>query len=67
MQKDYVAALETLDAAYKLDPNNSQSRFQRANVLIAMERYEVRWRPSGSPSLIATASACDFTLSSSRV
>ncbi len=41
MRGSHEQALEMLDKAHDLEPNNAQSRFQRANVLIAMERHEV--------------------------
>ncbi len=44
-------ALDMLDAAARLEPKNVQTRFQRANVLMAMDRCEVRGRGG-------TASVC---------
>jgi len=32
-------ALDVLNRAFKLEPNNPQSMFQRANVLISLNRY----------------------------
>jgi len=38
--KKELAALNCLDMAFSLDPANPQARFQRASVLISLDRYE---------------------------
>ena len=54
-RKSYVEALAMLGSALELEPGNTQARYQRATVLMSMDRNEVRVR-----ACCCTKTVCGF-------